>query len=54
MNEIVKQFGELLNDPSKKVLFDANINLFNAPTVIYIIIPKKELYIIYLTLVRLK
>ena len=42
MNEIVKQIGELLNDPTAKTLWDENACLFNAPTVVYVTIPKKR------------
>ena len=42
MNEIMKQVGEVLNDPNAKELWEANAILFNAPTIIYITIPKKR------------
>ena len=42
MNEIMKQFNEVLNDPNAKALWDANIILFNAPSAAYITIPKKR------------
>ena len=41
-NDVVKYFGEVLNDPSSKAVWDANIILFNAPTVVYITIPKQR------------
>ena len=44
MNEIVKQIGELLNDPTAKTLWDENACLFNAPTVVYVTIPKKRTF----------
>ena len=53
-NDVVKYFGEVLNDPSSKAVWDANIILFNAPTVVYLQYPNKGLYIIYLILVLLK
>ena len=42
INDVVKYFGEVLNDPSGKAVWDANIILFNAPTVVYITIPKQR------------
>ena len=42
MNEIMSQVGEILNEPNGKALWDANASLFNAPTVVYITIPKKR------------
>ena len=34
--------GEVLNDPDAKSLWDANVILFDAPTIVYITIPKKR------------
>ena len=42
MNEIMKLVSETLKDPNCKALWDANVELFNAPTVVYITIPKKR------------
>ena len=42
MNEIMKQFTDVLNDPNAKALWDANVILFNAPSIVYITIPKKR------------
>ena len=42
MGEIMKQVGEVLNDPNIKVFMDANVVLFNAPTIVYITIHKKR------------
>ena len=42
MNEIMKQFGEVLNDPSAKEIWEANAKLFDAPSVVYVTIPKKR------------
>ena len=42
MGEIMKQVGEVLNDPNIKVFMDANVVLFNAPTIVYITIPKQR------------
>ena len=44
MNEIFKQFVEILNDPSGKSFWDENACLFNAPTVVYITIPKQRIF----------
>ncbi len=38
----MKYYGEILNDPQAKIFFDANNELFNAPTLVYITIPKKR------------
>ena len=42
MNEIMKQFGEVLNDPSAKEIWEANAKLFDSPSVVYVTIPKKR------------
>jgi len=42
MNKIMKKFTDALKDPNCKPLWDANIVLFNAPTVVYITVPKKR------------
>ena len=46
----MKYYGEILNDPQAKIFFDANNELFNAPTLVYITIPKKGLNIVFLIL----
>ena len=38
----MKQFGEVLNDPSAKEIWEANAKLFDAPSVVYVTIPKKR------------
>ena len=38
----MKLMSETLKDPNCKALWDANVELFNAPTVVYITIPKKR------------
>ena len=38
----MKQFTDVLNDPNAKALWDANVILFNAPSIVYITIPKKR------------
>ena len=42
MGEIMNQVGEVLKDPKGTALMDANICLFNAPTIVYITIPKQR------------
>ena len=42
INGVMKYYGEILNDPQAKIFFDANNELFNAPTLVYITIPKKR------------
>ena len=42
MGEIMNQVGEVLKDPKGTALWDANIYLFNAPTIVYITIPKQR------------
>ena len=42
MTENIEIAGQILNDPTLKVLWEANVVLFNAPTVVYITIPKKR------------
>ena len=42
MNEIMKQVGEVLNDQSAKELWESNSKLFDAPSVVYVTIPKKR------------
>ena len=42
MNDVMKCYGGILNDPQVKLLLDANYELFNAPTLVYITIPKKR------------
>ena len=42
MKEGENQIGKVLNDPIYKYLWDANAILFNAPTIVYITIPKKR------------
>lgn len=42
MNEILKQFGDALNDPNAKEIWEANAKLFDAPSVVYVTIPKKR------------
>ena len=42
MNEGLKLMSETLSDPNCKALWDANTVLFNAPSVVYITIPKKR------------
>ena len=42
MNEILKQFGDVLNDPNAKEIWEANAKLFDAPSVVYVTIPKKR------------
>ena len=37
----MNQVGEVLKDPKGTALMDANICLFNAPTIVYITIPKQ-------------
>ena len=54
MNKIMKKFTDELKDPNCKPLWDANIILFNAPTVVYILSLNKGLSIIYLILVHWK
>ena len=41
MNDIMMQFGDILKDPTMKVFMEANFILFNAPTLVYITVPKK-------------
>ena len=38
----MNQVGEVLKDPKGTALMDANICLFNAPTIVYITIPKQR------------
>ena len=38
----MNQVGEVLKDPKGTALWDANICLFNAPTIVYITIPKQR------------
>ena len=42
MTENIEIAGQILNEPTLKVLWEANVKLFNAPTVVYITIPKKR------------
>ena len=42
MNKILKIVDEVLKDPEGKELWGANAELFNAPTVVYITVPKKR------------
>jgi hypothetical protein len=42
MNEIMKLVVDTLNEPDGKPLWEANVVLFNAPTLVYITIPKKR------------
>ena len=42
INKVVKEYGELLKDPESKELWKANAVLFNAPTLVYITVPKKR------------
>ena len=42
MYESMKKISETLNDPKCKAVLDANVSLFNAPTIIYITIPKQR------------
>ena len=42
MNNLVTKVSELLNDKEIKPFLEANKILFNAPTVVYITIPKKR------------
>ena len=42
MNEIMKLVVDTLNEPDGKSLMEANVVLFNAPTLVYITIPKKR------------
>ena len=38
----MKKISETLNDPKCKVVLEANVSLFNAPTIVYITIPKQR------------
>ena len=38
----MKKISEILNDPKCKAVLDANVSLFNAPTIVYITIPKQR------------
>ncbi len=42
MKKIVEKIDEILKDPEEKELWGANAELFNAPTVVYITVPKKR------------
>ena len=42
MNNIMKLFGEFFKDPTMKDFMEANYILFNAPSVVYITVPKKR------------
>ena len=42
MNKGEKIIQEVLKDPEEKELWEANTVLFNAPTIVYITIPKKR------------
>ena len=42
MNKVIKEFSEALKEPDMKSIMDANKILFNAPTVVYITVPKKR------------
>ena len=42
MNNIMKLFGEFFKDPTMKDFMEANYILFNAPSVVYITVPKKK------------
>ena len=42
MKDIVKLFGDFLKDPTMKVFMDEKYKLLNAPTVVYVTVPKKR------------
>jgi nitroreductase len=42
MNDVMDKLSEILKDKECKLLWEANNVLFNAPTVVYITIPKKR------------
>ena len=42
INKVLKKCSDVLNDPNCKTFMEANYILFNAPTVIYITVPKKR------------
>jgi len=42
INKVMKEFTDVLKDPSLKTFMEANFILFNAPTVVYITVPKKR------------
>ena len=43
MNNIIKSFEEFFKDPTMKNFMEANYILFNAPSVVYITVPKKRI-----------
>ena len=43
MNQIFKDVGEMLKDPSMKVFMDSQKVLFGAPTLVYLTLPKKRI-----------
>ena len=42
INKVLKKFSDALKDPNCKIFMEANYILFNAPTVVYITVPKKR------------
>ena len=42
MKNIIKSFEEFFKDPTMKDFMEANYILFNAPSVVYITVPKKR------------
>ena len=42
MKEFFDGFKDLLKDPDTKQLWNANFSLFNAPTIVYLTVPKKR------------
>ena len=42
MKGFFDDFQELLKDPEMKLLWEANSSLFNAPTIVYLTVPKKR------------
>ena len=43
MNQLFKDIGELLKDPTMKEFMDSQKVLFNAPTLVYLTLPKKRI-----------
>ena len=43
MNQLFKEVGEHLKDPTMKTFADAQKILFNTPTMVYLALPKKRL-----------
>lgn len=42
MKEFFGSFVDLLKDPDTKLLWEANFSLYNAPTIVYLTVPKKR------------